>query len=227
MGPPAPCGKRALRAILASVGQSSATWISRHVPHPILPLTHLPSLAPARQMFTVKMAEGVVATSYSKGGWPAAIVLRMRAALQLRSPSALLGSAAQAPSEASMQCRAESAQQPRPTPPVPPQRPTSHRSAALRCAALHSDHLCLGSNTHSHPHRCPTHPHAPLRCAAPRCAGDKFFIDPQKLLPLERFLPRPKGAATPGGGRGGEAGGARGGARAWKEGGHAGLGEGE
>lgn len=22
--------------------------------------------------------------------------------------------------------------------------------------------------------------------------GDKFFIDPQKLLPLERFLPRPK-----------------------------------
>lgn len=33
--------------------------------------------------------------------------------------------------------------------------------------------------------------------------GDKFFIDPQKLLPLERFLPRPKGAATPG--RGGAA----------------------
>ena len=28
--------------------------------------------------------------------------------------------------------------------------------------------------------------------------GDKFFIDPQKLLPLERFLPRPKGASTPG-----------------------------
>eukprot|EP00195_Chlamydomonas_chlamydogama_P007069 CAMPEP_0202894748 /NCGR_PEP_ID=MMETSP1392-20130828/4078_1 /ASSEMBLY_ACC=CAM_ASM_000868 /TAXON_ID=225041 /ORGANISM="Chlamydomonas chlamydogama, Strain SAG 11-48b" /LENGTH=172 /DNA_ID=CAMNT_0049579525 /DNA_START=270 /DNA_END=785 /DNA_ORIENTATION=- len=28
--------------------------------------------------------------------------------------------------------------------------------------------------------------------------GDKFFIDPMKLLPLERFLPRPKGApATP------------------------------
>ena len=28
--------------------------------------------------------------------------------------------------------------------------------------------------------------------------GDKFFIDPQKLLPLDRFLPRPKGAGTPG-----------------------------
>lgn len=24
--------------------------------------------------------------------------------------------------------------------------------------------------------------------------GDKFFIDPYKLLPLERFLPQPKGA---------------------------------
>lgn len=33
--------------------------------------------------------------------------------------------------------------------------------------------------------------------------GDKFFIDPQKLLPLERFMPKAKGA--PGaGGRGGE-----------------------
>ena len=30
-------------------------------------------------------------------------------------------------------------------------------------------------------------------------AGDKFFIDPAKLLPLERFLPQPKGAATRGG----------------------------
>eukprot|EP00959_Pyramimonas_sp_CCMP1952_P057299 1195820-Pyramimonas_sp.AAC.1 len=28
--------------------------------------------------------------------------------------------------------------------------------------------------------------------------GDKFFIDPMKLLPMERFLPQPKGA----GGRG-------------------------
>eukprot|EP00889_Picochlorum_renovo_P008920 jgi/Picre1/35950/NNA_003407.t1 len=25
-------------------------------------------------------------------------------------------------------------------------------------------------------------------------SGDKFFIDPNKLLPLERFLPKPKGA---------------------------------
>ena len=33
-------------------------------------------------------------------------------------------------------------------------------------------------------------------------AGDKFFIDPAKLLPLERFLPQPKGAASRGGGRG-------------------------
>ena len=32
-------------------------------------------------------------------------------------------------------------------------------------------------------------------------AGDKFFIDPAKLLPLERFLPQPKGSA-PRGGRG-------------------------
>jgi hypothetical protein len=33
-------------------------------------------------------------------------------------------------------------------------------------------------------------------------SGDKFFIDPMKLLPMERFLPQPKGA--PGaGGRGG------------------------
>lgn len=33
--------------------------------------------------------------------------------------------------------------------------------------------------------------------------GDKFYIDPMKLLPLDRFLPRPKGApSTPGGGRG-------------------------
>lgn len=34
-------------------------------------------------------------------------------------------------------------------------------------------------------------------------AGDKFYIDPMKLLPLDRFLPRPKGAPSPGG-RGGE-----------------------
>ena len=30
-------------------------------------------------------------------------------------------------------------------------------------------------------------------------AGDKFFIDPYKLLPMDRFLPRPKGAPSPGG----------------------------
>ncbi len=30
-------------------------------------------------------------------------------------------------------------------------------------------------------------------------AGDKFFIDPFKLLPMDRFLPRPKGAPSPGG----------------------------
>ncbi|KAG0575281.1 hypothetical protein KC19_VG333200 [Ceratodon purpureus] len=48
--------------------------------------------------------------------------------------------------------------------------------------------------------------------------GDKFYIDPSKLLPLSRFLPQPKGK-TPGGGRGvrgggrGGRGGARGGAR--------------
>ena len=39
--------------------------------------------------------------------------------------------------------------------------------------------------------------------------GDKFFIDPAKLLPLERFLPKPKGAprSSRGGGRGGRGGG--------------------
>ncbi|KAL0405064.1 UNVERIFIED_CONTAM: putative H/ACA ribonucleoprotein complex subunit-like protein 1 [Sesamum radiatum] len=38
------------------------------------------------------------------------------------------------------------------------------------------------------------------------CPGDKFFIDPAKLLPLSRFLPQPKGQAQAGrgGGRGGE-----------------------
>ncbi|KAL0346336.1 UNVERIFIED_CONTAM: putative H/ACA ribonucleoprotein complex subunit-like protein 1 [Sesamum radiatum] len=44
-------------------------------------------------------------------------------------------------------------------------------------------------------------------------AGDKFFIDPAKLLPLARFLPQPKGQAQAarGGGRGGGRGGFRGG----------------
>ena len=38
--------------------------------------------------------------------------------------------------------------------------------------------------------------------------GDKFYISPDKLLPLDRFLPRPKGAGGPtrGGGRGGRGG---------------------
>lgn len=35
--------------------------------------------------------------------------------------------------------------------------------------------------------------------------GQKFFIDPMKLLPLERFLPKPKGAPGAGGGRGARA----------------------
>ncbi len=30
-------------------------------------------------------------------------------------------------------------------------------------------------------------------------AGDKFFIDPYKLLPMDRFLPKPKGTPSPGG----------------------------
>jgi rRNA processing protein Gar1 len=37
--------------------------------------------------------------------------------------------------------------------------------------------------------------------ASSYAAGDRFFIDPMKLLPMERFLPREKGAA-PAGGRG-------------------------
>ncbi|CAO2144525.1 unnamed protein product [Urochloa humidicola] len=40
--------------------------------------------------------------------------------------------------------------------------------------------------------------------------GDKFYIDPAKLLPLSRFLPQPKGqsqGAPRGGGRGGRGGG--------------------
>ncbi|TKY62909.1 putative H/ACA ribonucleoprotein complex subunit protein 1 [Spatholobus suberectus] len=40
-------------------------------------------------------------------------------------------------------------------------------------------------------------------------AGDKFYIDPRKLLPLARFLPQPKGQpqAARGGGGGGRVGG--------------------
>ncbi|MBA0764157.1 hypothetical protein Gotri_013525, partial [Gossypium trilobum] len=51
--------------------------------------------------------------------------------------------------------------------------------------------------------------------------GDKFYIDPSKLLPLARFLPQPKGGGrggggfrgrgAPRGGRGGPRGGGRGG----------------
>ena len=26
--------------------------------------------------------------------------------------------------------------------------------------------------------------------------GDKFYIDPMKLLPLDRFLPKPKGSSA-------------------------------
>ncbi|KAJ1411696.1 H/ACA ribonucleoprotein complex, subunit Gar1 [Sesbania bispinosa] len=36
-------------------------------------------------------------------------------------------------------------------------------------------------------------------------AGDKFYIDPRKLLPLARFLPQPKGQTQVG--RGGHGGG--------------------
>ncbi|CAK9204224.1 unnamed protein product [Sphagnum troendelagicum] len=51
--------------------------------------------------------------------------------------------------------------------------------------------------------------------------GDKFFIDPNKLLPLQRFLPQPNGG-PPGGGRGGGRGG-RGG-RGMRGGGRGGFG---
>ncbi|KAK7336252.1 hypothetical protein VNO77_16788 [Canavalia gladiata] len=46
--------------------------------------------------------------------------------------------------------------------------------------------------------------------------GDKFYIDPRKLLPLARFLPQPKGQLQ--GGRGG-GGGGRGGGRGFRGGG--------
>eukprot|EP00963_Diacronema_lutheri_P006707 scaffold587_cov339-Pavlova_lutheri.AAC.31 len=52
--------------------------------------------------------------------------------------------------------------------------------------------------------------------ASSYAAGDKFYISTEKLLPLERFLPRPKGAG--GGGRGGGRGG-RGGGRGGRGGG--------
>ena len=34
-------------------------------------------------------------------------------------------------------------------------------------------------------------------------AGDKLYINPEKLLPLQRFLPQPKGAGGGGKGKGG------------------------
>nr|AJK93581.1 Gar1/Naf1 RNA-binding protein [Suaeda glauca] len=49
-------------------------------------------------------------------------------------------------------------------------------------------------------------------------AGDKFYINPLKLLPLARFLPQPKGASGARGGRGGGFGG-RGGGRGGRGGG--------
>ncbi|KAG5085896.1 hypothetical protein JHK82_053293 [Glycine max] len=42
-------------------------------------------------------------------------------------------------------------------------------------------------------------------------SGDKFYIDPRKLLPLARFLPQPKGQSAGRGGGGGGCGGGRGG----------------
>ncbi|XP_057562238.1 H/ACA ribonucleoprotein complex subunit 1 isoform X3 [Hippopotamus amphibius kiboko] len=49
----------------------------------------------------------------------------------------------------------------------------------------------------------------------------KFYIDPYKLLPLQRFLPRPPGEKGPprGGGRGGRGGGRGGGGRGGRGGG--------
>ncbi|KAL8147147.1 H/ACA ribonucleoprotein complex subunit 1-like protein 2 [Apium graveolens] len=57
--------------------------------------------------------------------------------------------------------------------------------------------------------------------AASYSAGDKFYIDPYKLLPLSRFLPQPKGQASAGG-RGGGRGG-RGGGRGFSRGGGGGF----
>ena len=41
-------------------------------------------------------------------------------------------------------------------------------------------------------------------------AGDKLYISPEKLLPLQRFLPQPKGAGGGGGGKGKSKGGGKG-----------------
>ncbi|KAF9599451.1 hypothetical protein IFM89_037342 [Coptis chinensis] len=53
-------------------------------------------------------------------------------------------------------------------------------------------------------------------------SGDKFYIDPAKLLPLARFLPQPKGQSQGGGrgfSRGGSRGFSRGGSRGFSRGG--------
>ncbi|KAI8464643.1 MAG: Gar1/Naf1 RNA binding region-domain-containing protein [Monoraphidium minutum] len=55
-------------------------------------------------------------------------------------------------------------------------------------------------------------------------SGDKFFIDPMKLLPMERFLPQAKGTPARGGGRGGRGGGMRGGRGGGFGGGRGGFG---
>jgi H/ACA ribonucleoprotein complex subunit 1 len=59
--------------------------------------------------------------------------------------------------------------------------------------------------------------------------GDKYYIDPFKLLPLDRFLPKPKGAPGAAGGRGGRGGrdGGRGGGRFGGRGGFGGRDGGE
>uniref|UniRef100_I1R162 H/ACA ribonucleoprotein complex subunit n=1 Tax=Oryza glaberrima TaxID=4538 RepID=I1R162_ORYGL len=54
--------------------------------------------------------------------------------------------------------------------------------------------------------------------------GDKFYIDPMKLLPLSRFLPQPKGQSQGGGRGGGRGGGGRGGGRGRGGGGFRGRG---
>ena len=46
-------------------------------------------------------------------------------------------------------------------------------------------------------------------------AGDKLYISPEKLLPLQRFLPQPKGAGGGGGGKGKGKGGGKGGKKEW------------
>lgn len=62
--------------------------------------------------------------------------------------------------------------------------------------------------------------------AASYTSGDKFFIDPAKLLPMERFLPGAKGSGGGGGGGRGGRGGARGGGRGGGRGGFGGRGGG-